>query len=187
MSLFDISWGAQKIAVEQSAIEDVKKLDRHTLLDPGLAGVLDKIASHYSLDVATLEPNAISGSRRGVERAVDDFGMTRNVTIQVMDIRIPFRGEAQSFRFSPSYCSIPSQRCDVKNDHLLITLADDANVQKNVDQFVQQISQNLDGLRNEVGSWLPQLRALLDQIASARMKEIAAQNERDKNLKFKVD
>jgi hypothetical protein len=104
-----------------------------------------------------------------------------------MDVKIPFRGDPASFQFSPSHCIIPSQRCEVKNDHLLITLSDDANVQKNVDQFVQQISQNLDTLRAEVANWLPQLRARLDQVATAKMSKISAQTERDENLTFKVD
>jgi hypothetical protein len=153
----------------------------------GVAGVLERIASKYSLEVATLEPSAIRGTRRGIERTVDDFGEARTITIEVMDVKIPFRGDPASFQFSPSSLTIPSQRCEVKNDHLVITLSDDANVQRNVDQFVQQISQNLDTLRAEVANWLPQLRARLDQVAITKMNKISAQNERDENLTFKVD
>ncbi len=66
-------------------------------------------------------------------------------------------------------------------------MADDTNVQRNVDQFVQQITQNLDALRSEVANWVPQIRAVLDQVASARMKEIKSQNDRDKGLNFEVE
>jgi hypothetical protein len=187
MALFDMSWAARKEMAAQSAVAAVNGLNRHAMLDPSLAGELDEIVRYHSLDVATLQPDQITGSRRGVERTIDDFGMRQNVTIQVMDIKIPFRGDPDSFRLSPSYCTLPSQRCEVENDHLLVTIADDTNVQRNVDQFVQQITQNLDALRGEVANWIPQLRAALAQVASARMKEIASQNERDKALKFKVE
>lgn len=187
MQLFGISWVSQQLATIQAAVKEAEALDRGAFSNPAIAGELDRIASKYSLEVATLEPSAIRGSRRGIERTVDDFGEARTITVEVMDVKIPFRGDPTSFQFSPAYRTIPSQKCEVKTDHLLITLRDDANVQKNVDQFVQQISQNLDTLRAEVANWLPQLRAHLDRVATAKMSKISAQNERDENLTFKVD
>lgn len=187
MALFDSSWAAQKISAEQSAVEAVKNLDRQTIFDPGLAGELDRIVSYHTLNVAELQPERIKGKRRGVEGFRDDYGESRKVTIQVMDITIPFQGDAISFHLSPSYCTTPSQRCEIKDDHLVVTMADDENVQRNVDQFVQQVTQNLGALRSEVTKWVPQIRATLDQVARARMKDIASQNERDKGLKFPVE
>jgi hypothetical protein len=187
MALFDSSWAGQKIEVERVAVAAVRNLDRETISDPGLASILDKIVNYHTLQVAVFQPGLIKGKRRGVARVISEFGESRNVTIQVMDVTIPFQGDADSFRLSPSYCTIPSLRCDIEDDHLLVTMADDANVQRNVDQFVQQVTQNLEALRSEVANWVPQIRATLDQVASARMKEIASQDERDKGLKFKVD
>jgi hypothetical protein len=187
MALFEIGWGGHKIGVEQSAVAEVNKLDRRVVVDPGFAGVVEKIISYHTLDVATLEPDRITASRRGIERVVTEFGEARTKTITVMDVRIPFRGIPQSFNLSPTYCSLPSEPCEVNSDHLLVTFRDDADVQSNVDKFVQIISQNLTALKAEVTAWLPQLRARVEEAANARKKEIAAQNERDKNLRFKVE
>ena len=187
MALFDSSWAAQRIAAEQAAVEAVRSLDRRAIADPALAGVLDKIANHHTPVIATLQPDRIVGKRWPIERVVSEFGESRRATFYVIDIIIPFQGDPISFRLSPSYCTLPSQRCDLQNDHLVVSLADDDNVQTNVDQFVQQITQNLNALRSEVASWGPNLRALLNQVADARMKEFAVQSDRDKGLKFKVE
>ena len=188
MALVDSSWAAQRIVAEQSAVDEVRNLDRREFSNPALGGTLDRIASRYSLEVATLEPSAMSGSRKDTQRVIrDEFGMTGTATFTVMEVKIPFRGDPLSFRLSPTCCTIPQQICEVSSDHLLVTLTDDADVQKKVDQFVQQVAQNLSALKTEVEGWRPRLRALLDQVASVRMKEIAAQKERDKNLNFKVD
>jgi hypothetical protein len=123
--LVGISWVSQQLAAMQAAVNEVETLDRGAFSNPDIAGVLERIASKYSLEVATLEPSAIRGTRRGIERTVDDFGEARTITIEVMDVKIPFRGDSASFQFSPSSLTIPSQRCEVKNDHLVITLSDD--------------------------------------------------------------
>ncbi|HEX3496835.1 MAG TPA: hypothetical protein VHT02_06635 [Methylocella sp.] len=184
MPLFGIPWMAGRVSAQQSAAREVENLDRRTFSDPNLAAKLDEIASHYSLEVATLEPSAKRGSRRDIKRT-DDFGETH--TIWVMDVTIPFRGDPKSFQFSPSYCTIPSFPCEAMSDHLFVTLHEDSNLQTNVDQFIQQVSQNLTALSAEVTDSLTRLREALNQVADTRIRQIADQTTRNKNLDFPVD
>jgi hypothetical protein len=187
MRLFQGSWIANKIQAEKAAVLEVNNLGRQTILDPALAGLLDKIVSYHTLEVATLEPAAKRGSRRDTQRTINDYGEPKTITIPIMDVRIPFQGDAKSFGFAPTQCLVPSIPCEVKEDHLLITLEDDQNLQRRVDEFIQQISQNLQLLRTEMAGWPAQLRERLNQVANARRSQIEAQNERNKNLDFPVD
>jgi len=112
--------------------------------------------------------------------------MTRVAKIPAIEVAIPFSGDPASFQFSPSRYSLPSHDCEVRNDHLVITLSDDDQVQSRVDQFVQQVAQNLETLRAEVSAWVPRFRAELERAAAARKAQFEDQDKRDKNLRFKV-
>jgi len=104
-----------------------------------------------------------------------------------MDFKIPFRGDPISFQLAPANCTLPSLPCEVRSDHLFISLPDDADVERNVDQFVQQVSQTLEALRVEVATWFAQLRAVLEKVASARIKQIASEEDSHGTPGFPVD
>jgi hypothetical protein len=187
VDLFKSTWIQAARDAEQSAIREVEQLDRRTLSDPNMAAILDRLANHFSLQVATLQPEAKRRMRRNVQRQVGDSGMARTVTTGIMDFKIPFRGDPISFQLAPANCILPSFPCEVRSDHLFISMPDDDNVDRNVDQFVLQVSQTLEALRAEVATWFSRLRAVLAKVASEKLKQIASEEECDGTPGFPVD
>ena len=105
MYLFESTWIEAAREAEQAAIREVEQLDRRTLRDPNLAGILDRIADHFSLQVATLQPEAKRRMRRNVQRQAGDSGTAGAVTNAIMDFKIPFRGDPISFQLAPANCT----------------------------------------------------------------------------------
>jgi hypothetical protein len=180
-SIFEFQQRAQR-----AAIDEVNRLPRSLFSDPALGGTLDHIAARYRLNVAVLEREKIHGTRRDIDRQIDTFGGHRKITVQEIDVRIPFRGDDTSFSISPSRSTMIQVQCEIKSDHLLITLPDDQTVQNHVDQFVTVVSANLDTLRSEIDTWIPQLRGILEQVAVQRRATIENEIERDKKLNFPI-
>lgn len=170
MRLFRSSWSEAAREAEQAAIREVEELDRDTLSDPDLAGMLDRIADHFSLNVAVLQPEAKRMMRRNAQPQSAEPGSAPAVEAGLMDIKIPFKGDPISFQLAPAECSIPEIACDVRSDVLFISLPDDSDLEKNVQQFAGQVSQNLQVLRAEVATWFLLLRATLEQAANAKIE-----------------
>jgi hypothetical protein len=180
MALFTSSWSQAAREAEQAAVREVEELDRGTLSDPDLAGILDRIADHFSLKVAVLQPQAKRTMRRDAQRPAGESG-------GIMDVKIPFQGDPISFQLAPADCTIPSLPCDVRSDLLFISLPDDSDVERNVDQFAQQVAKVLEALRAEVAAWHSQLRGVLETAASAKINQIASEEDDDGTLGSPVD
>src|SRR5207237_10222631 len=121
------SWPALWQHMLKQAVDDVGKLDRRTFSDPTIGGALQKIAEKYTVEVATIQPGA-SATRRVVEKEGNDgWGGRRMFKQTWLNVSIPFSGEAESFRVSPSRCSIPSKRARIGNNELTISVIDDDN------------------------------------------------------------
>ena len=92
--LFSISWHEVHNKMRLGAITEVGKLNRATLNDPALAGILEKIAKKDEFTVAKLGTTAGTATPRKTRR---DWG-----EMPVLDVPIPFTGDAVSFQIGPS-------------------------------------------------------------------------------------
>jgi hypothetical protein len=181
------TWAGAARELVRQALDEVREVERPLFSNPALAGRLEDIVSRHSFDVAVLNRDGIRGSRREVPGIIDDFGMRKSITKTVLDVAIPFRGDPTSFQLAPSFSHHPTLLCAVRGDDLVISVEDDADAQRRVDDFVQVVSNNLDRLRSEVASWVPQLRAAVMAAGEERRKELEKQRERDGRLSFPVE
>jgi hypothetical protein len=180
------SWHALWQHMLKQAVDDVGRLDRRIFSDPALGGALQKIADKYSVEVATIQPG-VSATRRVVEKEGDDgWGERRKFKQTWLDVSIPFTGEAESFRVSPSSCSIPSQHARIGNSELIISVIDDDNADGQVKSFIDVVTGNLNTLRTEYIREKAQMDLVIQQAADRRKAEIAAEDERDKKRSFTV-
>jgi hypothetical protein len=185
--LFQGFWHSAWTHAIQKAVEDVDGLDRKIFSDPALAGHLQRIAEKYSFDVARIKKEGIQATRRETARAGRDAWGDQRVFKQTwLDVTIPFTGEAESFKIAPSRSLIPSHGASIGRDALTLTIPDDERAQSEVDTFVSQVSQNLDGLRAEYEQSKPQLQQAINSAADRRKAQIDAERERDKKLSFPV-
>jgi hypothetical protein len=180
-------WHAVSQNVLRKAQEDVMALDRCVITAPSLAGHLDKIAAKYSFEVAALNVDAKRGKRRDKERVVDDYGSRRAVKYSVIDVSIPFTGDRESFNIAPSHSHLIYAECEVGENALVLTVPDNDGAQKEVDEFVKQVSENLDRLRSESKNWAEQLKEAIAAAAERRKQQVGAERERNNKLNFPVD
>jgi len=187
--LFSGSWYAAWNDMIRRAVADVDQLDRRLFSDPALGGALQKIVEKYSVDIARLntDPTAITADAVEDERYVSDgFGDQRLVKLRRLRMTIPFTGEAQSLRLSPSRCTIPAHHAEIGDKSVVITVADDDNAEREVKTFCEQVQGNLDTLRQEYERDQPQLEQAVSQAAERRKAAIAADSERDSKRSFTV-
>jgi hypothetical protein len=171
----------------QKAVDEVDSLDRRLFSDPALAGRLHAITQRYSLEVARLEKEGIEGTAGQQQARINDGRDGSQAVLRGwLDIRIPFTGDAESFRICPSRSVIPSQAAEIRAQQLVITLPDDDSTERQVQTFVSQLHQNLDALRAEYEQAKPQLEQAVQQAADRRRAQILAEGERDKRLSFPV-
>jgi hypothetical protein len=170
-----------------NAANDVEQLDRRLFADPALGGHLRKISDKYEFEVARIDSKKIYAKRRETQReGPDGWGDMQTIKQTFLDVTIPFEGEADSFKISPSRGVIPGHHCAVQMDTLTLTIPDNDKAQGDVDMFVSQLNQNLDTLRSDFQKLKPQLEQEISQAAERRKQKINAENERDKKLAFPV-
>lgn len=186
--MFDKSWSAVVDGAVRAAIAEVDKLDSSEFLKPSLPSSLDRIAGKFTLQVARLRPDEKRGKRREFEREISDYGLERTVKASEVDVSIPFDGEAQSFEIAPSSTTLVyGSKVQVLSSELILTVSDDDQIERRVDEFVKPVTENLDRLRVEVERDLPRIRDAIDNRARQRKEEIERQKERDSKRSFPID
>lgn len=170
----------------KNAIQATKALSKDELMSPTLAATLDSIARGGDLQVARLLPDQKHGKRRTEQRSRSDYGQTRTVEVTLIDVYIPFEGEAISFQLAPSTSTIIQTPVKVAGNELVATFYDDERVQRDVDELIDQVSGNLDTLRKEMANLRTQIRSTIDSVANERKAQVEAQLQRDKKLSFPI-
>ena len=184
--LFEKSWHTVWTVMIRQAAADVDKLDRRAFSDPGLAGKLEKIAAKYSADIARIE-GEITASRRETEReGYDSWGDRRVFRQKWLDVKIPFKGEAESFRVAPSRSTIPQHQATINHNSLVISVPDDASADQAVQNFVQVVKGNLDTLRQEHEQAKHQLQEAIDAAVARRQAQLKEESELDSKRTFRV-
>lgn len=174
-------------SVLHAAAQDVNNLDRKFFSDPALGGQLQKIAEKYSLNIARINKDAISADAREEEFQGSDYGRRYTGKRSLLDIKIPFSGDPDTFKLSPSTSAVIMHRISVGENTLKFTIPDDQSAQREVDTVVGQLVQNLDTIRAEYERGKPQLDQTIQQAANSRKAQIAGEDDRDKGRTFRVN
>ncbi|MER9615592.1 hypothetical protein [Mesorhizobium sp. M0207] len=181
-----VSWHQVATVRARQAVQIINQMSRADILDPNIAKTLDGLAAKQVLVVPELVVSAIDGARREESREDSDgWGGRFMRSVAFMDVTIPFRGDEDGFRVTPSHSPL-GLRAEIRHDSLLLTLPDDGQVQAGVDRFVERVSGALDSLRKEVEAWQPQFRQAVQSAFQTRREEIEEQSKRDGALKFPV-
>lgn len=173
--------------VLRAATNDVNGLDRKVFSDPALGGELQKIAEKYSLNVARIDKDTISADAREEEFQASDYGRRYTGKRSLLDVKIPFSGDPDSFRLSPSRSAGIGHRVGIGRDTLTFTIPDDQSAQREVDTVVNHLTQNLDTIRAEYEQVRPQLDQIIQQAANSRRTQFSQEDERDKGRSFRIN
>jgi len=184
--LFEKSWHNVWTAMVRQAVADVDKLDRKAFSDPALAGKLQKIDEKHGADIARFE-GEITAERRETQReGQDSWGDRRVFKQKWLDVKIPFKGEAETFRIAPSRSTIPQHRATINQNSLVISVPDDESADQAVQSFVQVAKGNLDTLRQEYEQVKHQMREAIDAAVARRQAQIKEESELDSKRTFRV-
>jgi hypothetical protein len=191
--LFEQSFHAYLEKRIKEALAKVAALSEKDLADPSLSEKLDAIANDGWIVVATLRAAERKGKRRTEKRVdlgdEDEDGLMIPVEreIKVIDVLIPVDGYPISLQLSPSSSIGVSEKARMVPGGLQVTFPDDDNLDRNVDDFISRVSQNLDRLRVEAEANRPIIRQRVGEAAKRRQDELAAQKDRDSKRSFPIE
>lgn len=186
--LFQKSFHAVWSAMLSQAVRDVERMNRTTFLSPELLREgINSILQKHEIEVAAFD-GEVTAKRREAEREMrDGWGDYIKQKLTWLDVRIPFTGEAETFRVAPSRFTIPSHQVSIDRDFLTLTIPDDDQADRVVQEFKQTVSGTLDTLRAEYTQHKPQLEQTIQQAADRMKLKIQTEDERDSKRSFRVD
>jgi hypothetical protein len=185
--LFQLSFHMAWENALKKAVSEVGKLPRDAVDKPDLAGRLKKIEADNSLEVARINRDGVNATTKTVQReGTDGWGEHRRITYDVLEIAIPFTGDAESFKLSPSRCAIIYADCRIERDHLLLTVPDDDGAEGALQSFLKDVEGNLEALRTEYAEVKRQLPEALSNAVTHRRNVISTEDQRDKGRSFPV-
>jgi len=185
--LFEKSLYAVKEENLRLATQRVQALSEPELLVPSLQARLDTIADEFTLQVARLRPDERRGKRRVEQRESSDYGRHQVVEVSLIDVTIPFVGDPKSLMIAPSRCHVIERPAIANSNSIVVSLVDDENLDRNVDDFVMRVNENLDNLRSEMDSLRNEIKTEIQTIADRRLALVKAQKERDSKRSFPIE
>jgi hypothetical protein len=184
--LFSRSWLETQQDNLRAAMSDVDQLDRPVFDQPDLARVLDGIADRYTLEVASLDKEGIRATGRTVKREKNDYGERIMIDVPFLDVQIPFFGNPETLHIAPSRCNVLDNNVEIRHGMLVLSIPDDANADREVKDFVERASENLNRLRDEAQRSQTHLRQALNEVVERRRRTISEEAGRDSKRSFPV-
>jgi hypothetical protein len=170
----------------KAVVIQVEKLPKDSFSQPNLDERLNEIVLSQLIAVPELGAPS-GGERRHEERQANDgWGGTQTVKVGILDVTVPFTGDAIVFKFYTSHSPGVSADVRIEGNKLIVTIPDGDNVQAQVDQFINSANANLNRIRAEIGDLHDRLTRAAQQTALRRQTEIAKEKERDSRLSFPV-
>lgn len=164
-----------------------EQLTQEQLEGANLSTTLDAIAK-VKFEVAKLKPDERRGKRRTEKRNAIDYGRQVTVDLDMIDVTIPFEGWPKSFTLAPSSHVIIDTPAKITHERvILVSLPDDQNLDRNVDRFIQQVTQNLDSLARDLKNIEGQMLQVAQVVANQRIKQNRERRERDKTRSFPIE
>lgn len=176
----------QRQKLQEAAARAEAILERD-LLNPALPGMLDAIAQGFGFTVAKLQPEGRKGKRRKEHRDTGDSGADHAIEVSLIDVTIPMEGHPNSLTIAPARANLIETPAAKIPGALLVTFDDDDDLDRNVDSFITQVSENLDRLRGEMETFKAQVRNAIGTITDRRVAQLRAQHERDRKRSFPIE
>jgi hypothetical protein len=172
------------------AKEEVTRLSRDQLKKEDLQAVLDRIVKNHTLECPKLDAAKKKGKRADKQIQIDDFGEIRTRSVPVIEVTVPFSGDAQCFEIAPNQGTIHyGLRAAIGRGELMVEVSGEApaNTQAAIDKFIGEVMQMLDQMRPDIEKYNEDLKSTVTTASGARLEQIRAEKDRDSGLDFPVD
>ena len=145
-------------------------MNLNALEGPAIGHLIESAGNGPIFDVPTL----ILDKRRGV------------AANSVMDVHIPFAGNASLFRVIPTSSIQISKKANVLRDEIIVQFPDSDRIGSDLSEFIEAVQQNLSSLRNNIEEFKPELRQRIQGTVARRIAELKALAQKDQGLGFPV-
>lgn len=148
---------------------------------------LSKKIHELTNDVAVSIPSFDFAKRKGTRRKESEDGRDgRTYTRDVVDVSIPFSGDAVAFDIDPSTKTLGA-RGIVSGSSLIMSFGDDERLEQNLDSMVKLIEGNLQHLARDLASLPARIGAAVDAVVAERKAQIARKRELDSKRSFPIE
>lgn len=172
-----------KSGVVHLCAQMVNAWPEHVFSDGSLDTRIAEIESKARVAVPDLDLASRRGKRRQQSRE-DRFG--RQVQYDVIDISVPFDGDAICFDLSPSSYTLGT-RGRIQGNTLILTFPDNDRLESEVDEAVKTIANNLANLGKDLESLRTQVREAVSSSIGRRNDELERRKKLDASRSFPID
>lgn len=171
----------------KSALHKVETLSDEALLSGDLPQHLHEIVKQEQINVATMRPDERRGKRRIEDRIASSYGERRSVKIEIIDVSIPYSGDHRSFDIAPSQSATINVPVEWQGDVIKASFADDDNLERNVNSFIDNVTANLRRLEQELETFPSEVLATIERAAAKRADAVRSRHEKDRGRSFPID
>lgn len=142
-----IDWFSVRKNQRQQMAEEIARYDGNKLLNTSVEDLSKYFDEKYRIEVPTLREEEITADQREAQIDVSRAGT-------LVEITVPFDGEAEVFNIQPSTYTMSPPIADVSGDNLIIQISGtdltSEQVRSQVDRTINEIKMYLENLRKDV-------------------------------------
>jgi hypothetical protein len=182
-------WFSVEENQKRSIISEIDGLQGNRLLNTSVDDLSGYFEQKYRIDVPVLEEDRIVADQKETQldvsrdpnRFIRDRTRPSLVTGTLIEIAVPFTGDADTFKIQPTTYTSAPPRGEVRDGELLLTFTgthlDPKQVRSTIDRMIAEITQYLGWLRANADSFNKHIRQLAhERIERCRQKLLADQN-----------
>ena len=164
---------------------EIGSIDQNRLLNTSEEDLVTYLIAKYELSAPELDRDSMTAEQQETQidvshhpnRWIDDRSRPFYIPGQQIDIDIPFKGDGELFRAKPSTFTLsgtPSGRVVGQSLILTVQVTHDSNsdIKPLIERQIQEVSNHLDWVRNDVATFNNQIRTIAVSTISARKQRL---------------
>jgi hypothetical protein len=185
-----MDWHSVEEHQKRSIQSEIDGIDGNRLLNTSVDDLCDYFEQKYRIDIPVLQEDRIVADQRETQidvsqdqmRHIRDRSRPFHVPGTVVEITVPFIGDAETFKIQPTTYTSAPPRGDVRNNSLVLNLSgtnlDPQQVRSQIDRTLGDVKQYLGWLRTSADGFNRQIRQLAHERIEWRRNKLLA----DRNL-----
>lgn len=182
----DYDWSSMRDHQEQMLCVDVDDVKEKTILETPIDDLCDQYEERFKKKVPILHEDQITVDGREIKfdvsqdhtRKIEDRHRLRYIPGMIIEVKIPFSGDAGLFHARPKTYSMVPPRGEVVDDKLVIRFSGTdlkpKRLRENIDKQIKEIKTHLDNLREEAHEFNRQIRRLASERIELRRRRLRA-------------
>lgn len=183
-------WFSVEEHQKRAILSEIDDIDGNRLLNTSVEDLCDYFEQKYRIDIPVLHEDRVVADQREMQidvsqdqmRYIRDRSRPFHVPGTLVEITVPFTGDAEAFRIQPTTYTSAPPRGDVRNNSLVLSVAgtdlEPQQVRSQIDRTLGEVRQYLGWLRANADGFNRQVRQLARERIDWRRNKLLA----DRNL-----